>query len=490
MGEFDWNEQMLLRKAKVEKMRAEGFDPFSVPKYDRTHYSKDILDNFTELEGQEVRVCGRIMAIRGHGKASFLIVSDLEGKIQIYLRLDNVGEEAYRFFEEYFDIGDFVGVVGEVFKTNRGEISVKAQQLQMLSKSMRPLPEKWHGLKDVETRYRQRYVDLIVNPEVRQAFVTRSRFVKAIREYLDERGFMEVETPMLHPIAGGANARPFITHHNALDMELFMRIAPELYLKRLTVGGFEKVFEMNRNFRNEGISIKHNPEYTSMELYWAYVDYREIMRLTENLIAYAMEKAAGSTKVVYQEQELEFAPPWQEITIVDAVKKYTGLDFDTIANAEEAIKKAKEIGVHPDPGTTKYGTMMLVFDEKVEGQLVQPTFITQYPVEVSPLSKRNPENPEMTDRFEAFVLGREIANAFSELNDPMDQKERFAEQMLAKEAGDDEAHMMDEDFVRALEYGLPPTGGLGIGIDRLVMFATDSYSIRDVIMFPHMRPEA
>ena len=489
MGEFDWNEQMHMRKEKLDKMRNNGFDPFQVSEYRRTHYTKEIIDAFDDLEGKQVSICGRIMAIRGHGKASFVELVDFEGKIQVYVRLDDVGEESYTFFEDNFDIGDFLGVEGEVFRTRRGEISVKAHNIKMLSKSLRPWPEKWHGLKDVEIRYRQRYVDLIVNPQVKQTFITRSRFVSAIREYLDKAGFMEVETPMLHPIAGGANARPFITHHNALDMDLYLRIAPELYLKRLTVGGLEKVYEMNRNFRNEGISIKHNPEYTAMELYWAYANYHDVMKLTEDLLAYAMEKAVGSAKIVYQGTELDFTPPWERITIEESIKKYTGLDYSLIKTDEEAREAANKMGIHPEKDASRAAVMIEIFEEKVEEKLIQPVFVTQYPVEVSPLSKRNANDPTMTDRFESFVMGREIANAFSELNDPIDQKGRFEDQVRQKEKGDDEAHMMDEDYVRALEYGLPPTGGLGIGIDRMVMFATDSYSIRDVLLFPHMRPE-
>lgn len=489
MGEFDWNEQMWLRKGKLDKLREKGIDPYQVTDYRRTHYANYIIEHFTELEGQAVKVAGRIMAIRGHGKASFINIQDMSGQIQIYIKLDNVGEESYQLFEECFDLGDFIGVEGTVFRTKRGEISVQANCIKMLSKALRPLPEKWHGLKDVETRYRQRYVDLIVNPDVRRTFEIRSKFIKAMREWLDSHGFMEVETPMLHPIAGGANARPFITHHNALDMDFYLRIAPELYLKRLIVGGFEKVYEINRNFRNEGISIKHNPEYTAMELYWAYVNYEDIMELTENLIAYATEKSIGTTKLVYQGQELDFAPPWQRITIADAIKEHLNIDFAQIKDDEEARQIAKKLGLSPEKDASKGKIMMEVFEEFVEAKIIQPTFVIQYPVEVSPLSKRNAEDPTMTDRFEAYIMGREIANAFSELNDPIDQRERFEEQVRAKEKGDEEAHMMDHDFVRALEYGMPPTGGLGIGIDRMVMFITDSYSIRDVILFPHMRPE-
>jgi lysyl-tRNA synthetase class 2 len=484
-----WNELVLLRKKKLDELREKGMDPYQVTSYKRSHYSQDIIDQFDALEGQAVKIAGRLMAIRQHGKASFVNLQDMKGRIQVYLKVDEIGEEAYKFFQEYFDIGDFMGVEGIVFRTKRGEISVKAENIKMLCKALRPLPEKWHGLKDVEIRYRQRYVDLIVNPEVRKTFEVRSKFIRYIREFLDDRGFMEVETPMLHPIAGGANARPFITYHNALDMNFYLRIAPELYLKRLTVGGFEKVYEINRNFRNEGISIKHNPEYTAMELYWAYVDYEAIMELTESLIAYAVEKSVGTTKVVYQGQELDFAPPWRRITIADAIKEHVGIDFAVVKNDEEARQVAKQLQLSPEKDATKGKIMMEIFEEKVEEKIIQPTFVSQYPVEVSPLSKRNAENPDMTDRFEAYIMGREIANAFSELNDPIDQRERFEEQVRQKEKGDEEAHMMDEDFIRALEYGLPPTGGLGIGIDRLVMFITDSYSIRDVLLFPTMRPE-
>lgn len=404
----------------------------------------------------------------------------------MYLRQDVLGDETYDVVHQ-FDLGDIVGVEGEVFRTRTGEISVKATAVEFLTKALRPMPEKWHGLKDVEIRYRQRYLDLIVNPEVKRAFLVRSRMIQALRRTLDSRGFLEVETPMMHPIPGGAAARPFITHHNALDMKLYMRIAPELYLKRLIVGGFEKIYELNRVFRNEGIDIKHNPEFTLLELYQAFGDYNTVMTLTEEVIAAVAEEVLGTTKIIYQGKEIDLTPPWPRITMVEAVKQYSGVDFSAIRTVEEARKAADSLGVHYEPAHGVGGILNDVFEEKVEEHLVQPTFIVRYPTEISPLAKRCQNDPEYTDRFEAFIFSREIANGFSELNDPMDQKQRFLEQVAQRESGDSEAHMMDEDFVTALEYGMPPTGGLGIGIDRLAMFLTDSYSIRDVILFPHMR---
>lgn len=484
----DVNEIMKIRLEKLETLREMGINPYG-QKYSFTHYSRDIKDNFEELKGQDVKIAGRIMAIRGHGKAAFFDVQDHKGKIQAYIKKNNVTEDTFILYE-LLDIGDIVGIDGKAFKTKRGEISVEVKELILLSKSLRPLPEKWHGLKDVDIRYRQRYLDLIVNPEVKETFLMRSNIIKHIREYLDQRDFIEVETPILSPLAGGAAARPFITHHNALDIDLYLRIAPELYLKRLIVGGFEKVYELGKDFRNEGISIKHNPEFTMLELYQAHADYKDMMEITENLVAYVAEKVHGSTIINYQGEEIDLTPPWTRLTMVDAVKKYTGVDFNEITSDEEARKIAKEHNIEElEPQDTKGKILNLFFEEKVEEKLVQPTFIMDYPIEISPLAKKKEDNPNMTYRFEAFVTRREMANAFSELNDPIDQKERFLQQLKEREAGDDEAHVFDEDYILALEHGLPPTGGLGIGIDRLVMLLTDSYSIRDVILFPTMRPK-
>jgi len=479
------NEQMQVRRDKMAAIAALGIEPFG-RHYEPTHGCGDIVKNFDTLENQEVRIAGRILTIRGHGKASFANLLDISGKIQIYLRQDVLGEETYRHLD-LLDIGDIVGVEGTVFRTQRGEISVKATKFQFLSKALRPLPEKWHGLKDVETRYRQRYLDLIVNPDVQKTFIIRSKIIQSLRRFLDSKGFLEVETPILHPIAGGAAARPFSTHHNALDMKLYMRIAPELYLKRLIVGGFEKVYEVGRNFRNEGISIKHNPEFTMVELYQAFADYQVVLNLTEQVIATIAQEVIGTTKISYQGQEIDLTPPWDRLTMTEAVKKYSGIDFSTIKTVEAAREVADQLHIAYEPKHGIGAIMNLVFEEMVEEHLIQPTFIIGHPTEISPLAKRNKENPEIADRFEAFIFGREIGNGFSELNDPIDQKNRFLNQVAQRESGDDEAHMMDEDYVTALEYGLPPTGGLGIGIDRVVMFLTDSYSIRDVILFPHMR---
>ena len=486
--EHSHNELVQIRIEKLKKLQAEGKDPFVNERFDYTHHTVDVLEKFDELEGQDVAVSGRVMLLREHGKASFATIQDSEGRLQIYVRQDIIGDEAYSDFITY-DIGDIVGIHGKVFKTQRGEISVKAERIVLLTKSLQPLPDKHAGLKDQDIRFRQRYVDLIVNPEVKQAFLTRNKAIKAMREYLDQQGFIEMDTPILSTIAGGANARPFITHHNTLDIDMYLRIANELYLKRLIVGGFEKVYEMGRMFRNEGMSIKHNPEYTAMELYWAYVDYKDIMELTENIVATMAEAATGSTRVVYQGKEIDFKPPWKRITMIDAVKQYSGVDFNNIQTDEEAVAIAKEKGIELTPATMTRGHIIsLMFEEFCEEHLLEPTFVTHHPVEISPLSKRNPEDPRLTNRFEAFANTWEIANAFSELNDPIDQRERFEAQMKQKELGDDEAHQMDEDFLNAIEVGLPPTGGLGIGIDRVIMLLTDSASIRDVIPFPTMKP--
>ncbi|WP_346685303.1 lysine--tRNA ligase [Megamonas hypermegale] len=482
----DVNELMQVRRNKMQAFIDKGIEPFG-RKYDVTHHAQELLDQFETL-GEEtvVRIAGRLMAVRGHGKASFTVVEDLSGKIQAYFRLDNLGEEKYGEFK-LLDIGDIVGVEGTLFKTHRGEITVKVTDFSILAKSLRPLPEKFHGLKDVETRYRQRYLDLIVNPDVRQTFIARTKIIKSIRKYLDDRNFLEVETPVLSPIAGGANARPFITHHNALDIDMYLRIATELYLKRLVVGGLERVYELGRVFRNEGIDIRHNPEFTSIEIYQAYADYNELMDVTEGIVRQAALDACGSTTITYEGTEIDLSS-FRRVTMNDAVLEVTGKDFSKAQTVEDARAMADEVGV-PTEGKNTIGEIMYeVFDEKVESTLIQPTFVTQYPTEVSPLAKRNKENPAFTDRFEAFVYGRELANGFSELNDPIDQEQRFIDQQKARENGDDEAHMMDHDYITALEYGLPPTGGLGIGIDRLVMFLTDSPSIRDVLLFPTMKP--
>ena len=483
----DLTEVLRVRRDKLAKLQEMGRDPFKVSRYDRTSNSTEIKGNFEEFEGKVVKIAGRIMSKRIQGKAGFIDIQDQNGRIQCYVRLDRIGEEEYSIFSTY-DIGDIIGVEGEVFKTKKEEISVKANEVVLLSKSLQVLPEKYHGLKDQDLRYRQRYVDLIVNPEVKDAFLTRTKALKALRSYLDERGFLEVETPILNTIAGGANARPFVTHHNTLDIPMYMRIANELYLKRLIVGGFDKVYEMGRMFRNEGMSIKHNPEYTAIELYQAYADYTDMMEITENVIAHMAEAATGSMKINYQGTEIDFTPPWRRMTMEECVKEYTGVDFSTINTDEEALAVAKEKGIEITPGMRRGEVINAFFEEFGEDKLIQPTFITHHPVEVSPLAKRNAEDPRKTDRFEAFANRWELANAFSELNDPIDQKGRFMDQLRKKELGDDEACDMDEDFINALEVGLPPTGGLGIGIDRVMMLLTNSPSIRDVILFPTMKP--
>lgn len=485
-GQEDLNELMRIRREKLAELREQGIEPYG-GRYPRTHLAAEITGNYENYEGQEVSLAGRLMARRGHGKASFGNLRDESGQIQIYLRLNDVGPGTYGLFEK-LDIGDLIGVRGKVFKTRTGEITVAVQELALLAKSLRPLPEKWHGLKDVELRYRQRYLDLIVNPEVKNTFVIRSRVLHAIRNFLERRGFLEVETPMMHPVAGGAAARPFITHHNALDMDLYLRIAPELYLKRLLVGGFEKIYEINRNFRNEGISTKHNPEFTMLELYQAYADYHDMMDLTEDMISAVAREVLGTATITYQGVEINLSPPWKRQPMLEAVKEHTGLDFDVLKDDGQARRAARELGVEVEEQEGWGAVLNKVFEEMVEPELIQPTFILDYPIEISPLAKRKVDKPALTYRFELFIYGRETANAFSELNDPIDQKARFLKQVEKRRAGDDEAHMMDEDYLTALEYGMPPAGGLGIGIDRLVMLLTDSPSIRDVILFPLMRP--
>lgn len=483
--EGELNDLMQARRDKLAAIINKGIEPFG-RHYEPTHQAQQVTDDFADLEGKTVRVAGRIMAIRGQGKAGFANLRDMSGQVQLYLRQDILGDDSYELVHQ-FDLGDIIGAEGEVFRTRTGEVSIKVASVSFLTKALRPLPEKWHGLKDVEIRYRQRYLDLIVNPKVQQAFLVRSRMIQALRRTLDERGFLEVETPMMHAIAGGAAAKPFVTHHNALDMKLYLRIAPELYLKRLIVGGFEKIYELNRVFRNEGISIKHNPEFTLLELYQAFGDYETVMKLTEEVIAAVAQEVLGDSRITYQGQAIDLTPPWHRMTMTDAVKRFAGVDFTAIKTLAEARQVADDCGVHYEQGHGVGGILNAFFEAKAEEHLVQPTFITRYPTEISPLAKRCQNDPDFTDRFEGFIFSREIANGFSELNDPIDQKERFLAQVAQRESGDAEAHMMDEDFVTALEYGMPPTGGLGIGIDRLAMFLTDSYSIRDVILFPHMR---
>ena len=487
--ESQFNEQERLRREKLVQLQEAGKDPFDVYKVNRTHSSQQVKDNFEELEGKDVTVAGRIMSKRGQGKVVFSDIYDRDGKIQLFIKIDEVGEEALKQYKTN-DLGDWVACTGEVFKTKTGEISIKAKEIELICKSLKPLPEKWHGLKDPDLRYRQREVDIITNPEVKDTFIKRSQIIKGIREFLDNRGFLEVETPMLATIAGGASARPFITHHNTLDLDMFLRIAPELYLKRCIVAGFEKVYELGRTFRNEGMSVRHNPEFTMIELYQAFADYNDMMELTENMIAEVCKKVNGTTKVTYQGTEIDFMPPWRRITMVDAVKEYAGVDFATINSDEEAQAIAKEKHLEfPKPlnTVTKGEVLNMLYEEFCEEHMIQPTFIIDYPVEISPLTKKKRGNEMFTERFEGFVFGRELCNAYSELNDPIVQRERFAQQEKERELGDDEAYMIDEEFMSALETGMPPTGGLGIGIDRLCMLLTDTTTIRDVLLFPTMK---
>ena len=489
--ESQFNEQERLRREKLVQLQEAGKDPFDVYKVNRTHSSQQVKDNFEELEGKDVTVAGRIMSKRGQGKVVFSDIYDRDGRIQLFIKIDEVGEEALKQYKTN-DLGDWVACTGEVFKTKTGEISIKAKEIELICKSLKPLPEKWHGLKDPDLRYRQREVDIITNPEVKDTFIKRSQIIKGIREFLDNRGFLEVETPMLATIAGGASARPFITHHNTLDLDMFLRIAPELYLKRCIVAGFEKVYELGRTFRNEGMSVRHNPEFTMIELYQAFADYNDMMELTENMIAEVCKKVNGTTKVTYQGTEIDFMPPWRRITMVDAVKEYAGVDFATINSDEEAQAIAKEKHLEfPKPlnTVTKGEVLNMLYEEFCEEHMIQPTFIIDYPVEISPLTKKKRGNEMFTERFEGFVFGRELCNAYSELNDPIDQLERFEEQMRLSEKGDDEAMIIDKDFIRALEYGMPPTSGMGIGMDRLTMLMTGETTIQEVLFFPQMRPE-
>ncbi|MBW9153380.1 lysine--tRNA ligase [Clostridium estertheticum] len=488
--ESKYNEQVTIRRRKLTALKEEGKDPFDVYKVERTHTSQEVKDNYEKLEGTQVIVAGRLMSKRVHGKAGFSDLQDRYGRIQLYIKIDAVGEEKLKEYKS-FDIGDLLSVTGTTFVTQTGEISLHIVDFQLIAKALKPLPEKWHGLKDPDLRYRQREVDIISNPQVKDTFLKRIQIVKAIRQFLDDKGFLEVETPILSPIAGGAAARPFMTHHNALDIDMYLRIATELYLKRLIVAGFEKVYDMGKNFRNEGTDLRHNPEFTMIELYEAFADYNDMMAITENMIAYVCEKIHGTTKVNYQGTEIDFTPPWRRITMVDAVREYSGVDFTKIATNEEArvIAKEKHLEFKKElKDCTKADILNELFEVYVEEKLIQPTFLCDYPVEISPLTKKKRGNEEFTERFEGFIFGREICNAYSELNDPVVQRERFMQQAKERELGDDEAYLIDEEFMSALETGMPPTGGLGIGIDRLVMFLTDAYSIRDVILFPTMKP--
>lgn len=485
----DVNEMMKIRREKFETLKNEGNNPFEETEFNQTDFSRDIKENFEALEGKDVSIAGRIVSWRNMGKASFMDILDSSGRIQIYVKVDDVGENTYKQMSSSWDIGDIVGLSGFVFKTRRGEISIHTKEIKLLSKSFLPLPEKFHGLRDTDTRYRQRYLDLISSPEIKDTFVKRSKIIKEIRKYLDNNGYVEVETPILNVIPGGAAAKPFITHHNTLDIDLFLRIAPELYLKRLIVGGMDRVYELGRLFRNEGMSTRHNPEFTTIELYEAYADYKKMMEIAENIIRNAAVACCGDTVVDYQGEKIDFSKPFERITMIEAVKKYTGVDFSEFVGDDEKAKEcAKNLGIEIKNSDVWGDILNKAFEEKVEENLVQPTFVCDYPVEVSPLTKRKKDESHLVERFELFIAKREIANAYSELNDPIDQRKRFEHQMKLRDAGDDEANMIDEDFITALEYGMPPTGGLGMGIDRLAMLLTDSASIRDVIIFPTMKP--
>lgn len=481
----DINEHMQVRLDKLRQLQEKGVNPFG-SRFPRSHSTEELLAGFEDLQGQDVTIAGRLLSKRDMGKVAFAHLQDMTGKIQVYVRLNDVGEEAHELFT-HLDMGDIIGVTGFLFRTQKGEITVHVKTVTLLTKALRPLPEKWHGLKDVELRYRQRHVDLIVNPEVRNVFIMRSKIIQAMRRYLDGKGFLEVETPTMHAIAGGASARPFITHHNTLDIDLYMRIALELHLKRLIVGGLEKVYEIGRVFRNEGISTRHNPEFTMIELYQAYADYNDMMNITEDMVADIAKEVLGTTKITYQGTEIDLTPPWTRLTMHDAVKQYTGQDLKNVSD-ERAREIAADLGIKVAKDATQGTVLNEIFENKVEDKLIQPTFITDYPIEISPLAKRREDDPSLTYRFELFIVAREHANAFSELNDPIDQRERFVKQMEQRAKGDDEAQEMDDDFVKALEVGMPPTGGLGIGVDRLIMLLTDSPSIRDVILFPTLRP--
>ncbi len=489
--EQDLKEILRIRREKLQKLQENGRDPYRITTFEVKQKAQEILDKFEEgYEGKQVSVAGRIMSRRGMGKVSFMDLRDISGRIQIYAKIDVMGEEAYTAMQASLDIGDIVGVTGEVFRTQRGEISVKADTVTILSKALLPLPEKYHGLKDTDARYRQRYLDLIMNPEVTQNFVIRSKFIKFMRNYLDERGYIEVETPVLNTISGGAAARPFITHHNTLDLDMYMRIATELPLKRLIIGGMERVYEIGRCFRNEGMDPKHNPEYTSIELYEAYTDFHGMMDIAEGIVSGAAKEILGTYEVEWLGEKIDLTPGWKRMTMIEAVREYVGIDFGCISDDAEAVAAAKAKGVElAETADKTWGNALFAcFDQKVEEHLVQPTFITMYPVEVSPLTKRSPEDPRLTERFEFFICRSEMGNSYSELNDPIDQRQRFEKQAELRERGDDEAEMLDEDFLTAMEYGMPPTGGMGIGVDRVVMMLTNSDSIRDVLLFPTMKP--
>ena len=489
--ELDMNHLMQIRREKLKELQEQGKDPYQITKFDRTNTAGEIKANYEKFEQKDVTVAGRIIAKRIMGKASFCTIQDCDEKIQSYVSINDLGEENYKAFKT-FDIGDIIGITGFVFKTRTEEISVHAKEVTLLSKSLRPLPEKFHGLKDPDLRYRQRYTDLIVNPEVKETFILRSKIISKIREILNEKGYLEVETPILNTISGGATAKPFITHHNALNIDMYLRIALELNLKRLIVGGFDKVYELGRVFRNEGMDIRHNPEFTMLELYASYQDYHDMMDITEEIFSRTAKEVLGTTKINYQGQDIDLAPGWKRISMIDSIKEVTGIDFNEINTDEKAVTLAKERNIEiPDKTKETRGDVIsLFFDEYVEKTLIQPTFVYDYPVEISPLAKKSVKDPRLTERFEAFIGGREYGNAFSELNDPIDQYERFKKQVEAREAGDEEAGMMDEDYIQALEIGLPPTGGLGIGVDRLVMLLTDCSSIRDALLFPTMKPLA
>ena len=489
--ELSLSEQTRIRREKLANLQAEGQNPFEITRFDWDATSQQIKDNFDAMEGKPVKVAGRLMSKRGMGKVSFCDLQDRDGRIQLYARQDEMDEAVYKKFKK-FDIGDIVGVEGEVFRTQRGEMSVRAHNITLLSKSLLPLPEKFHGLQDKELRFRQRYVDLMVNPEVKKNFVIRSQFIKFMRNYLDNMGYMEVETPVLNTIAGGAAARPFITHHNTLDIDMYMRIATELPLKRLIVGGMDRVYEIGRIFRNEGMDPKHNPEFTTVEMYQAYADFHTMMDIAEGILAGAAKEINGSYQMEWMGEQIDLTPGWRRLTMVDAVKEYVGVDFGAITDDAEAVAAAKAVGVElADAAEKTWGNALYAcFDQKVEEKLIQPTFITMYPVEVSPLTKRSPADPRLTERFELFICHSELANAYSELNDPIDQRQRFEKQVEQRERGDDETEMLDEDFLTAMEYGMPPTGGMGMGIDRCVMLLTGADTIREVILFPTMKPQS
>jgi lysyl-tRNA synthetase class 2 len=486
MEEYKLNEIEKKRKETVLNLKAQGINPFG-HKFLTEYSNKELKEKFDELQGKDVLAKGRVMAIRGHGKAAFVVIKDFSGEIQLYFRYDNLGEEKYKFFKKIIDIGDIIGVKGPLFKTHTGEITVEVKDFELLSKAIRILPEKWHGLKDPEARYRKRYLDLISNKEVMEIFKKRSLAIDQVRKFLKDRGFFEVETPMLQPVPGGATARPFVTYYNALEQNMYLRIAPELYLKRLIIGGFEKIFELNRNFRNEGISAKHNPEFTMMEVYWAYADYHEMMKLTEELIQSVAIAATGSDTITYEGNEISLKPPFDRIKFSDAFEKYANVTVEELRDLNKAKEVLERLGIKMNKPLTFGNVVNEIFDKKVETHFIQPTFVYDYPIEISPLAKRSENDPNIVERFELFIGGMELANAFSELNDPIDQYERFKEQAKAKSQGEEETHVMDIDYVEAMEYGLPPTGGLGIGIDRLVMLITGKNSIREVILFPQLK---